>query len=80
MKQFEVKVGHVYKTKTENSSPFLPGDVLKIYSINDGEAQYRYLSDNWETSKEIDKFTDQYLELPTKLEMYLYGATNVEMD
>jgi hypothetical protein len=58
----------------------MPGDVLKIYNINGGEAQYRYLSDNWESSKEIDKFTDQHLELPTKLEMYLYGATNVEMD
>jgi hypothetical protein len=80
LKRFEVKVGNLYKAKVNGDSRFLEGEVFRITSINDDEVEYTYLSDSWTSSKNLANFTDNQLELPTKLEMYVFGATNVEMD
>lgn len=80
MKQLKVGVGHVYKVKHKNRQPFLPGEVMVVTEIDEFHVYYMYISDSWESKKEIEKFTTQWLTVPTKLEMYLLGATNVEMD
>lgn len=80
MKRFKVKVGNLYKAKVNYESRFLEGEIFRITSITDGKVEYTYLSDSWTSSKNLADFTDDQLELPTKLEMYVFGATNVEMD
>jgi hypothetical protein len=80
LKQFDVKVGDIYKTRTRNKTPFLRNELLRVSDIFDDRVRYHYMSDNWSTTKELRNFTDQYLELPTKLELYLFGATNAKVD
>jgi hypothetical protein len=80
LKRFDVKVGDVYKVKRNVDSYFLEGEIIRVTFIDKYNIEYTYLSDGWTTKKPHNKFTDDQLELPTKLELYLFGATNVEMD
>lgn len=76
----KVEVGGAYKTNDDIASPFLQDDIITIIEVNLPFVHYRYTSDGWESKQKIDNFKEKWLSVPTKLELYLLGATNVEMD